>query len=386
MVVTQVADLLNNTIVPNLLGEGLTISADLKNIVDLGTALADVSAEDVQDYAKDFVVGVARNLFDARSYKSDTYGLMNDAREFGGVVQRVKVKLYSATDSPIWTLENGQDYFDGTYYGPEVDAKIYNKDTIFQVKNSIPVEMFKQSFTSVDGVMNLISTIEQQVDNTITMELNGLAKTTLQQMIVSSAQDGRVVKLLTEYNTLLGLTGDDALTADTCLYNAPFLRWCAMTIVRLRDLTQDMNKKYNDGTIETFTPAEDLRVTLLSEFARAIQYNMEADTFHNDLVSVGDFNVINFWQNSGNGLLTSLGVTAQVKTHYGVESDTPVDPVSIKGIVGVIFDRYTAGLTARLDKITAQYIANGDYTTYFHHIANSRFIDTRNTGIVLQLA
>lgn len=380
MILTQVATLLNETIVPNLLGEGTTISADLSNIVDLGTALADVTAEDMQDYAKDLVVGVARNLFDSRAYRSETYGLMNDAREFGGVVQRVKVKLYSAEDSPIWTLQNGTDYFDGTYYGADIDSKIYTKDTIFQVKNSIPVEKFKQSFTSADGVMSLIATIEQQVDNTITMELNGLAKTTLQQMIATSVANGQVIHLLTEYNTLAGLTGDDALTADTCLYNAPFLRWCAMTIVRLRDLTQDMNKKYNDGTIETFTPADDLRVTLLSEFARSIEFNMEADTFHNDLVSVGEYNTINFWQNSSNSMLPSLGVTAEVKTNVG-ESD----PVTVSDVVGTIFDRYTAGLTARLDKITAQYIANGDYTTYFHHIANSRFIDTRNTGIVLCL-
>lgn len=380
MKLTQVATLLNETIVPNLLGEGTTISADLSNIVDLGTALADVTAEDMQDYAKDLVVGVARNLFDSRAYRSETYGLMNDAREFGGVVQRVKVKLYSAVDSPIWTLQNGQDYFDGTYYGADIDSKIYTKDTIFQVKNSIPVEKFKQSFTSADGVMSLIATIEQQVDNTITMELNGLAKTTLQQMIAASVANGQVIHLLTEYNTLAGLSGDDALTADTCLYNAPFLRWCAMTIVRLRDLTQDMNKKYNDGTIETFTPADDLRVTLLSEFARSIEFNMEADTFHNDIVSVGEYNVINFWQNSSNSMLPSLGVTAEVKTNVGEAS-----PVTVSGVVGTIFDRYTAGLTARLDKITAQYIANGDYTTYFHHIANSRFIDTRNTGIVLCL-
>ena len=380
MKLTQVATLLNETIVPNLLGEGTTISADLSNIVDLGTALADVTAEDMQDYAKDLVVGVARNLFDSRAYRSETYGLMNDAREYGGVIQRVKVRLYSASDSPIWTLQNGQDYFDGTYYGADIDSKIYTKDTIFQVKNSIPVEKFKQSFTSADGVLSLIATIEQQVDNTITMELNGLAKTTLQQMIATSVANGQVIHLLTEYNTLAGLSGDDALTADTCLYNAPFLRWCAMTIVRLRDLTQDMNKKYNDGTIETFTPADDLRVTLLSEFARSIEFNMEADTFHNDIVSVGEYNTINFWQNSSEDMLPSLGVTAEVKTNVG-----EADPVTVSGCVALIADRFSGGVSARIDKITAQYIANGDYTTYFHHIANSRFIDTRNTGIVLCL-
>ncbi len=381
MKITQIAELLNDTIVPNLLGQEETISADLSNVVDIGTAIAELTAEDLQDYSKSLVVGVARNLFDSRKYKRETYGLMNDAREYGGVIQRVKVRMPESSDSPIWTLENGVDYFDGTYYGADVDAKIYNKDTIFQVKNSIPVEKFKQAFTSADGVASLISTIEQQVDNRITQELNGLAKTTLQQMISMSTADNRAIKLLTRYNELAGLSGADALTADTALFNAPFLRWCSMVVARLTDLVQDMNLKYNDGSIETFTPYEDIRVTLLSEFSKAVKFNMESDTFNAEMVALGNFNTINFWQNSSDDMLPSLGVTAEVKTNVGEDN-----PVTVNNVVGVIFDRYTAGLTARLDKITAQYIANGDYTTYFHHIANSRFIDTRNTGIVLQLA
>ena len=384
MELTQIATLLNETIVPNMMGESLTISADLKNIVDLGEKIADLSPETVKDFAGDFVVGVARNVMDTRKYRRETYGLMNDAREYGGVIQRVKARFLSASDSPIWTLENGQDYFDGTYHAPDIDVKIYSKDTAWMIANSIPTEMFKQSFTSEDGVRSLIAMIESMVDNTLSLELNGLAKTTLQEMIAQSATD-RSIHLLTIYNDLAGLTGDDALTKDTCLYNAPFLRWCAMQIVRLRDMTQDYNEKYNDGTVPTFTPADDLRVTLLSEFARAIEFNMEADTFHNDLVSVGEYNTINYWQNSGDSLLPTLGVTAQVKVHHGENEGTPIDPVSIKETVGIIYDRYTAGLTARLDKITAQYIAPGDFTNYFHHVANSRFIDTRNTGIVLRL-
>ena len=379
MKLTQIATLLNETLVPNFLGEGTTISEDLSNVVELGTAMADLDGDEVKNFAGDFIVGVARNLFDTRRYTGETYGLMNDAREYGGVIQRVKAKLLGATDSPIWTLESGQDYFDGKYYGIETDVKIYSKDTAFQVKNSIPTEMFKQYFTSADGVREFIAMIESTVDNTITLELNALAKTTLQQMIATSSAD-RSIALLDLYNTRAGLSGADALTADDALHNAPFLRWAAETIIRLRDLTQDYNEKYNDGSVPTFTPADDLRVTLLSEFARALEFNMEADTFHNDLVSVGQYNTINFWQNASTDMLPTLGTTAEVKTNIGEAS-----PVTVSNVVGVIYDRYTAGLTARLDKITAQYIANGDYTTYLHHIANSRFIDTRNTALVLRL-
>lgn len=380
MELTQISTLLNETIVPNLLGEETTISADLSNVVDLGEKIADITAETVKDFAGAFVAGVARTVMDARKYRSETYGLMNDAREYGGVIQRVKAKFFSASDSPIWSLEDGHDYFDGTYHSADTDVKIYSKDTAFMIANSIPTEMFKQSFTSADGVRELIALIESAVDNTLTLQLNGLAKTTLQQMIAGANTD-RSINLLSIYNDLAGLTGDNALTVGDALHNPAFLRWCAEQIVRLRDLTQDYNEKYNDGTVPTFTPSDDLRVTLLSEFARAIEFNMEADTFHRDLVSVGEYNVINFWQNASDALLPTLGVTAEVKTHEGEG-----EPVTVENVVGIIYDRYTAGLTARLDKITANYIAPGDFTNYFHHVANSRFIDTRNTGIILKLA
>ena len=379
MKLTQIATLLNETLVPNYLGNETTIAEDLSNVVELGTAIADLDGEEVKNFAGDFIVGVARNVFDTRTYRAETYGLMNDAREYGGVIQRVKTKLLGASDSPIWTLENGQDYFDGKYYGIETDVKIYSKDTAFQVKNSIPTEQYKQYFTSADGVREFVSMIESTVNNTITTELNALAKTTIQQLISTVAPE-RTISLLSLYNTSAGLTGNAALTASEALHNAPFLRWSAEQIIRLRDMTQDINEKYNDGSVPTFTPSEDLRVILLSEFARAIEFNMEADTFHRDLVSVGEYNTINFWQNQSTDLLPSLAETAEVVTKVGEG-----DPTTISNIVAVITDRLACGLTARLDKVTAQYIANGDYTTYFHHIANSRFIDTRNTAIVLRL-
>ena len=377
MELVQISSILNEAIVPNMLGEETTIAEDLSNVVELGTAIDNLTGEEVENFAKNILVGVARNIFDTRKYRSETYGLMNDSREYGGVIQRVKAKLLETVDSHIWTLENGVDYWDGKYYGVETDVKVYSKDSAFKVPNSIPVEMFKQYFTSADGVRNFISIIENTVDNTITLNLNGLARTTLQQL-GSTIADTRSIKLLTIWN---GNNSGANLTADEALHNAPFLRWAAQQIVRLRNLTRDYNEKYNDGTIPTFTPSEDLRVTLLDEFASSIMFNMESDTFHNDLVSVGEYNTINFWQNSSEDLLPSLGETAEIVTKIG-----DGEPTTISNVVGMIYDRYTAGLTARLSKVTASYIGAEDFTTYFHHIANSRFVDTRNTAIMLQLA
>ena len=377
MKLNQIADLLNDKLVPNLLGEDTTIAPDLSNIVELGTKLDDLTGDEFLNFAQTFAVGVARNDFETRLYKSSYYGLMNDAREYGGVIQRARAKsLIDATDSHIWTLQNGTDYFDGKYHGTELDVKVYSMDDAYKIVHSLPNEEFKQYFTSSDGVSNLVAMIEANVRNSNEVKLEALAKSTLQQLIAST---NNVVHMVTTYNDIFD--PETPLTTATCLHDASFLRWFVEQTLRLRDMLKDINKKYNDGTVPTFTPGEDLRVTMLTEVDKAIVCNMLADTFHKDLLSIGEYNTINFWQNSSDKLLPTLGVTAEVK--YQGENDENLTTIS--NIATVIYDRYSCGMTARLSKITSQYIGSEDFTNYYHHVANSRFVDTRNSAIVLAL-
>lgn len=370
----QISTLINETIVPNTMGEGTTIAEDLSNIVDLGTAIADLTADDMKNFTKDFIVGIAKNFFDTRLYEGSDYGLFSDFQTYGGIVQRVKASLLETEDSPIWTLENGTDYFDGVYRGVSTSNKIYTQDSIWKIANSIPVEQFKQYFLSPEGVEQLVSLIESTVENTLRRNIHALSKRTLCQLIGESKQ----IHLLAQYASESGRT----LTAAEALLDKDFQLWLGVVIMRLRDLVTEYNEKYNDGTIETFTPKEDTRVTILSEVDKKMNFFMTSDVFHNDLVSIGKYNTINFWQNQGTGLLPSLGVTAEIKLTDGATQPTITD---LTNVIGVIYDKYSAGVTARLDKVTAQYIANGDYTNYFHHVANRRFVDTRNTAIALIL-
>ena len=56
------------------------------------------------------------------------------------------------------------------------EIEVYTKDVAFKIKYSISTEMFKKSFTSAAGVQKLIAMIEANVDNTLKVELNGLAR------------------------------------------------------------------------------------------------------------------------------------------------------------------------------------------------------------------
>lgn len=399
MTLTQIATLLNEKIVPNVFGDGksgatpITIAEDLRNVVDLGTALADLSAGDLKNYMNDLVVGVFDTFVDTRAYKDETYDLFISDIEYGGAIQRIKAKLLSASDTAILALtpaaSSGPDYTDGKFYGTEWDDKIYTKDVAFKIKYSISTEMFKKSFTSAAGVQKLIAMIEANVDNTLRVELNGLARGILRKLILSAYTGSRTISLMTVYNTKNGYTSSDAGYVDltTWAQDERFKLFCQTLILELRKYITDMNDKYNDGSVPCFSPESDSRCVLLTEFAAELDVALSS-VYHKELVEgLGVYRTINYWQNGTKDIIPYIKSGSMHDQIVEVTSDTQgSETTTINHVVGVIYDRYSAFLTNKLDKTTSKYVPEEDFTTFFHHVAKSCAIDPRNTSVALLLA
>lgn len=396
---SQIATLLNNTIVPNIFGEGesggdpITIAEDLRNVVDIGTALADTTAADLKDYAAKLAVGVFDTWCDTRSYEEETYSLFVSDIEYGGALQRVKAKLLSASDTNILTLtsaaDSGPDYTDGKYYGTEWDSKIYTKDVGFKVKYSISTEMFKKSFTSASGVAKLVAMIEANVDNTLRLELNGLARAVLRQLILSAKNGSREIPLLTTYNSVMGYISADAGYVDLTNWkqSEPFKIWTQTVILELRKYMTDYNEKYNDGSVQTFCPEDETRCVLLTEFAAELDVAL-GSVYHKELVQgTGVYKTINYWQNGTKDLLPSIASGSLHDQIKETETDgASTKTTTVNHVVGLFYDKYSAFITNKLEKTTVKYVAEEDFSTMFHHVVKSYAIDSRNTSVILTLA
>lgn len=389
MTETKIATLINTVLVPNLLGEETTIAEDLSNIVDVGTALEDLDANSLKDYNQMFGVGVIKDWFNTRKYDRETYGLFIDEIEYGGAVQKTRARLLKAYNTPILSLENynadssAPDYNDGHYYGTEFDTKLYTKTSSFMIPYSVPVEMFKKAFMSADGVRKLVAMIESNADNTLTVELNSLAKSVLRRLALS-CNSARKINLLSTYNTEFGFeSGDDGyVTLASWKNDTNFKLWCEEVVIRLKKAITNYNAKYNDGTIETFTPEDDTRVTLLTEFATALDF-AQSSVYHRELTDIGSYSTIEFWQNNGTDLIPTINSTS---VHDEIVETVGEDEVTISHLVGIVYDRLSGGITNRLTKTTSDYIAKGDFNTFFHHVAKDHWIDTRDSAIILCLA
>lgn len=379
MTLKQISTLLNNAIIKNEIGEGTTINEDLSNLVDLGTIIDDLDATTLTNFQNDLAVGIAKNYFEGRALGITDYGLYRDAQEFGGAVQRIKISMdnFDASDSAIYTQEDGTDYFDGAYAGIDLSAKVYTKETIFKVKWSIPNERFKQMFKSADEVGNYVSLIEQTIDNKVTYMRNKLAKRVVNEIMEQALADNRKINLVTLYNARHDAASQ--VTTQNCLNSPEFLRWAIMIVNLTADRMKEVNKKYNDGSIETFMQDGDIRITLLSEFDKAVKVIMQSDTYHADMVDMGrKYSTSPYWQNSSNEIVPTLGKTAELKVGSGAGT-------TYSNVVGVVYDYYSGGITQKLNKVTNQYIGAADYTNFYLHVDDRYFVDTRNSAVVFTL-
>lgn len=379
MELNQIATLLNETIVPNVLGESTTIAEDLSNLVDLGTAVESLTADQMKDYTRGFVAGVVRTYFDDRIFDKTIKGLFKDFTEWGGIIQRIKAGLSKVTDDVSQNLESGVSYDPNVYVGFQHDNVVYTKDCGFELDWSVPNNMWKSAFKSIEELNKLISYIYNRAEMTMNVQFYSIELSVLRALIVSKATDR--IKLVTVYNTLNNLSGDDAMTAAKAVKDATFLKWVAEVIVNLKRAITDISTKYNDGSLETFTPAEDVNVTLLSPFATALEMNMTSGVFHKELVEIGNYETVNFWQNSGSDLLPSIAINGQI--HSDLDGDGNV--TEIENCIGVIYDRYACGVTGHPENVTAQYNAKGDFTNYFRRITSMYYLSRNNNSIALTL-
>lgn len=387
----QIASLLNNTIIPNMFGgnTGVTIAEDLSNVAELGTLVSSLDADALKNFQGTYVTGVVENWMESREYPSETYGLFIDELEYGGAVQRIRARLLSAADSPILNLadynasSSAPDYNDGHFYNTALVAKVYTDTLSKMVVHSVPLEMTRKSFTNARDVAKYNAMIEANVMNTISLQLNGLAKGIFRKM-AKACSSGRKIQLMTLYNSEFGFTSSDAgyITISNWKNSTSFKLWCEETVIRLKKAIREMNMKYNDATAECFCPEEDTRVLLLTEFATALDF-AQSSVYHKELTDIGEYRTIEYWQNGSTDLIPHISATS---VHDKIVVDGGTDPdVTIGPVVGFIYDRFTAGITNRLIKTTSDYIAKGDFVTYYNHVAFDNWLNTANTSIMLCL-
>ena len=379
-----------NSVSQEVLGKTDLVHEDLTGILDMGTEVFNQNA--IDNYVKSLVNHIGKVVFVNRPYSGKVPSVLMDAWEFGSVMEKISADIPQAEENESWNLTDGTEYKQDVFHKPTVTAKFFNSKVTFEVPVSITERQVKESFSSAAQLNGFLSMIYNAVDKSMTIKTDALIMRTINNMIAetldadkaafggatvnySSASTVRCVNLLKLYNTAKGAK----LTAATAILDPEFIRFAAYQMGLYADRLGSISTLFNVGGKERFTPKDALHTVLLSDFAKAAQAYLYADTYHNEQVLLPKAETVPSWQATGKDYAFANVSKIDVKSASGAT-------VSVSGVLGVMFDRDALGVTNLDKRVTTNYNAKAEFFNNYYKFDAAYFNDTNENFVVFFIA
>ena len=360
-----------NTVNAEAFGHSALTVTDTSSLISLGNTVLS-SSTNTEAFLNTLAQRIGRTILRFREYRNKLGDMVLNDFEYGAILQKIKVHMPEAESDESYDLIDGNTVDPYVIAKPSVDQKLFVTRTPYQFHITIQRVHLKEAFLSPEAMGSFIGVVFGEVRNAIEVSLENLGRVTIATAIAEYSGT-REIALVTDFNTEYNPT--PALTAAEALHNEEFLRYAIMRMMTLTDAIQDMSELYNDGTMNTFTPREDVRIKVLSEFQRRIESNVLYAAFNERYVDIPDgYKTLNFWQ--------------AAQSPYDVNITRPSDSAAtnVTNVVAILYDRDAMGVYKIDEEVaTSDLNAAGLYYNQYWHEKQLRFIDLSENGIIFTL-
>lgn len=390
MEMNQVATF-TNTVVQEVLGDTAVVQEDLTNVVDIGNEIFNADAFDA--YVKTLINHIGKVVFVNRPYSGSAPSVLMDGWEYRSILEKISSEMPVATENPSWELTDGKSYDPNIFKQPKASAKFFNKRTTFEIDRSITERQVKQSFSSGQQLNAFISMLQNETEKSLTVRMDSLIMRTINNMIVETVKADytdpstltgssgvKAVNLLYLYNQRFNKT----LTADQAITDPEFIRYAVFQIGLYSDRMTRMSTLFNIGKKERFTPYDLQHTIYLSEFIRAADVYLQSDTFHDIYTKMKAGETVPYWQGSGTDY--NFTSTSKINAIPSSNDDNGKAPITVSGVLAVIFDRDALGVSNLDRRVTTQYNAKAEFTNYFYKHDAGYFNDLNENFVVFFVA
>lgn len=382
-------------------------------IVDLGEKLniqdGDITNNTPADiFFKALMSQMGKIVVDTRSYVAQLPKLYVDPVNWGLFQEHITIELSDIMVDEMWNpdgfinwTESGGVTIEGQAegariaaiefgcYKPPVQAKLYKKVHGIMTALTTAREQMFTAFKSLDQYNSFLAGLFNSVENTIQLKAEVYALMTVSMGIAKAKAHGNEINLLAEYNTIAGGT---PLTKAKALNDSGFMKYALMRIAETKDNIRRFTTLYNNHEHLTF--ASEPQTILLNKFANSAKFNVRANTYHEELLGIGDYDKVSAWQSvlkidSNNVRLpyefensSSISLSKSAANEAGLTVPEGATSYLISGVIGVVYDRMAMGITIDRKKTTSQYSASRDTVNYFYH-ALANYIVNDNYPIVI---
>ena len=372
MLITQTKEILT-TIANEMLGADNTIvTENLENLQDIGNVL--ITQQNVDTYVKKLVDKIGKVVFKNRLLNSTAPSLLADSWEYGAILQKVRMKLIPAEENSAVNLVDGQTYDQNVFHQPTVSATFYSKEITFEVPISYTREQLNSSFNSVSELNGFYNLLETTVQNSLTVKTDALIMRTINYRIGKTFTKGlasQKVNLLQGYNTASG----KELTTANCFQDEGFLKYAIAEIKNYQDRLKLPTSVFNDKKEEAFTPAQNQKLVLLSDFKNTVDTHLIPVVQNSENLTLS-CETVPYWQ--GSGKTFSFADISKID----VTLDSASETAKVGGIVGILFDDEALKVGNLNQYVTTNYNAKGDFYTNYYKEQSGFFVDLAENFVI----
>ena len=332
---------------------------------------------------------IAKTIFSNREYTRKFGGLMVDRQKWGAVTRKISFGDTAPQTNDEYSLTDGGsvDPFKITKAKP-VQYNYFGRETYKRTDTTFENQL-DVAFRGPDEFAAFLAAKTQNIYNQREQDLEIFARGTVANLIggvISKGKQTQIVHLLTEYNTITGLT----LTDETVYQPEnfiPFTKWVYSRIAAVSSLLSERSNQYHfdvtgDPVIMRHTPESRQKVYLYAPTQYQISAQVLADVYHDNYLRYADHESVNYWQ----AIQTpdSINITPSV-LDPATGNVTKAEAVNKGNIFGVIFDEEAAGMTETDTAVRTQVNAAGRYTNTFWFYTFQNWNDFTENAVVFLL-
>ena len=334
---------------------------------------------------------IGRTIVSFRAYHSHFPDFERDAIEWGNILQKLKVAMPNAEEDQSYNLTDGGSVDMYKINKPKVNQLLFTNETPWQTHITVHLDELEKAFVDSSAMGAFISGMFGEVQNRIELAMENLSIDCVNNFMAElikrkTNRAGRVINLVTEYNTAMGLT-DDALTAKDALNTPAFLEYVVRRINTISSTMEYMTAgMYNDtayaggdtqnGIYSRHTPKSEQRMMLYIDLVNSLKTNVNSKAFNMKEVAIDiPFQTVPFWQ------------SLQKPDSINIQPASGGTAISQASVMGILFDREAMGtFKNKYTSLTSPINAAGKYYNVFYHMITMYYNDLTENAVVFLLA
>ncbi len=360
---------------------GLAVPAplDLSGFVSTATTVLNLGLDKVHNALWNMV---GRTIIAVRPYRGRFADMEFDTDTWGIVDRKISFLSKLPGNNPAWeypvTYDETQTVPSGD--GLSVDMYAINKDKMIQTAfygrqtyeytRTRFAHQLETAFRGPDEFTRFMAGAMTSLNNDRELWWEGCRAGVLINGIAalySENQPGRIIHLLTEYNTETGLS----LTATTVRQPENFDGFCRWLYARMGDIkalmarsntlfTTQFERMFPAGYgILRHTDDANLRIKMSAPFINRMRACVLSTTYNPEMLNLEGVEPVAYWQSP------AAPEQVQAKPAYTASTSVEIVPesaVTVSNIVGIMYDRDFAGCTKiRSDAYTTPFNTKGKY-------------------------